>query len=210
MERALVATTASAETSFLSTAELRLAAGLASGDSSQDTLLTLLGKAITSAIAQECGIVAADGSVATLFSEVLEETLWVEQCEAELILSRMFVSAVASVTVDGTALATTDYQVKKRAGILLRKNSTAIVTWAPSVVVVAYTAGFSTIPDDLKLAAMKAVGDAFTANGRDGNLRRVRVDGIGEREWRVDPDKDALLSLEAKSLLGPYLSPRVW
>jgi hypothetical protein len=61
--------TPASDLAILSQAELRAAAGLAAGDTSQDTDLSILGLEAAEWIAGLCGVAAADGKSPTLKRE---------------------------------------------------------------------------------------------------------------------------------------------
>jgi hypothetical protein len=72
------------------------------------------------------------------------------------------VSAVSTVSVDGTALNASGYVCKKETGVLVRKGG----KWNEGDVnvTVTYTAGFATIPDDLELACKIYVNSIYKAD----------------------------------------------
>ncbi len=67
-----------------------------------------------------------------------------------------------------------------------------------------YTAGFATIPADIKAAAARLVVDLYSANGRDPNVKRETVEGIGETEYWVGTKDDPALPMDVRELLAPY------
>lgn len=69
-------------------------------------------------------------------------------CTDRLLLPAAPVTAITSVTVDGTALAAgTDYRVRKDAGILRRMGGAVWPDWAEVDVV--WSHGYDPIPDDI-------------------------------------------------------------
>lgn len=96
------------------------------------------------------------------------------------------VTAVASVTVDGTALST-DQFAWHSAGRIVRVSSGVARHWATrktQTVVVAYTGGFVTVPEDLKDICARAAARAFQAGeaysdapAGAGSIRQVSLAG---------------------------------
>jgi len=74
---------------------------------------------------------------------------------------------------------------------------------------VTYGAGWATVPDDLACAAIKFVQAEWTQGSRDPLLRRVRVEGVSEREYWVDPTKESVIPAEVVDILerGGYVLP---
>ncbi len=46
-----------------------------------------------------------------------------------------------------------------------------------------YTAGFTTLPGDLKVAAARLMLELYSENARDPNIKREKVEGVGETEY---------------------------
>lgn len=98
-------------------------------------------------------------------------TLTVEPYRSVIVLPEQPVTAVASVVEDGTALTVgTDYHWTT-AGVIRRRTGTWNSNWQE--VVVTYTHGYSTIPDDLKGVCIRAAARAYQAG-----LRAAAAGGI--------------------------------
>lgn len=201
----LTVTTAATDYQLLSIEELRSAAGVIGN--SDDTALTTIGLQIALAIANGCGVVAAGTSTPTLRQEVLEETIRLRYSIYGLPLSRRPIVSVSSVVEAGTTLAPEDYEIAD--GRLVRVSGEDETTWAAGKIVVAYTAGWDTVPDDLKLAASKLVGIVWSQSDRDPMVRssRVRIEGIRETQtdYWVGPINGAALPADVMDLLSPYI-----
>lgn len=199
--------TASTNRSLLSADELRVAAGLAPTDTSDDGRLRELGERASDAIARFC-CVASDGvSIPTLTSESCRDTIRLDCASTTLSLSRRFVTAVSLVTEAGVTLSATDYEIGKAAGVLRRLYDDAGSQWAAGKVVVEYTAGFSTVPSDLKHATELLVRQMSAQTARDPTVRRERVDGVGEMEYwvgSIDGGNGAPFTSDVMALLAPY------
>lgn len=198
----LTIVTPAPDPSLLTIAELRAAAGVA--DQSSDAALILIGQEASLAIARACGVAQAGTSIPTLRAEIVAETVRLHTARQAVVLSRRPVSAVASVTEDGDSLVVADYEVDSASGLLYRLDSDKRVHWDPTKVVVTYTAGFAVVPPDLRRATMKMVTDMWSTAGRDPNLKRVRIEGVSEREFWVAPTTDPLVPAEVMDLLAPY------
>lgn len=201
-------TAAASDLSLLTAAELRAAAGLVSGDTSKDAILTPLGLQVAAILARLCGI--ADDGVATptLLSETCTEVFRIPTNREQIRLSRRPVTSITSVVEEGTTLSGTDYEVSKPTGLLYRLSGDRRICWPCGKVAVVYVAGLSAAKPDLKMAASKLTTALYTETARDPSLKRIRVDDIVEREYWVAPSDDPLLSEEIDDLLTPY--KQVW
>ena len=202
-------TTPAADKTLLTAAELRAAIGLADGDTSKDAVLTTIGAAAALIIARECTVPASGGNEPTLRSEGITETWRVTRCQELLLPARRFVSAITSISVDGTAIGISDFEADPSNDFIFRLVNDCRAVWRPSKVTAVYTAGFATVPPDLKQAAKKIVSDIYTTASRDPNLKRVKIDGVSEREYWVGPVTDPSIPQEVRDLLAPYSQIRV-
>lgn len=203
----LTVTTAASDPGLLSIAELRTVAGLASGDSSRDAELTVLGARTARVIAAACKIVRAGVTVPTLRLETLTEVLRPEVSRRQISLARRPVVAISSVTEDGETVAASGYEIDAAAGLLLRLDASDEPScWAAAKITLVYSAGWETVPDDLKEAAAK-LSAVFLAEGRraDPNLKRENIPGVIEREWWIPPTADPAIPNEVMDLLAPYI-----
>lgn len=163
---------------LLSAAELRVAAGLADSDTSQDTSLALLGLEAAEWIAEVCGIRTAGANPPTVLAEELRETFPSLWNGVELVLARRFVSDV-TVTENGSALVDgTDYVVLDDRGVIQRLASGYGLPWQVAPIVVEYTAGFSNGSPSNLPAAIKAVA-------RDYVRMRYGVNALAPDEMRI-------------------------
>lgn len=201
--------TAAADTALLTIEQMRAAAGLAAGDQSKDTALEECGEAVAAAIARACGVEAAGATPPTLRQEEVEETLRIGSGVAELVLARRPVVEVATVVEAGVELGEDDYEILAASGILRRISSDETTCWAKGRIVATYTAGFDTVPADLRLAASKLFASFWSESGRDGNLKRVRIEGVSEREYWVPPTTDPAIPQDILDLLRPYTNTTI-
>lgn len=201
----LTVTIAAADRTLLTLAEIRAAVGVTDG--SYATELADLNARVAEAITNECGVEPAGSSLPTLREESLTQT-WRAVCSKSCLwLARAPVSSIASVVVDGTTLDAADYEAD--GWRLIRLDDDAPVVWSGTKIVVSYTAGWATVPHNLKLAAVKLARTLWSEDGpsaMDPGIKRVRTDGVEEIERWVSPATDALLPQEVRDLLRPYIN----
>lgn len=204
----LTITTAASDTSLLTTEELRLAVGLAASDASQDALLTMFNERVTDALVRWCNVADVPPTPPTFRQETLTEVFRLDGWAPELVLSRRPVTAITSVVVDEVTYDAEEYETHVAAGTLYRLVDDLKAGWVGDKITVVYTAGWATVPPSLKAAAMKAVRLLWSEDGPDArsdpNLKRHRIDGVGEREYWVGAATDPLLSMEIQELLAPF------
>lgn len=157
------------------------------------------------------------------------QATWIETFGAPvpLLLSRVPVTQVVSVTRNGIALADTDYELDADAGIILGPSGAGgdgdwphhadgCFGWHRRSVptVVTYVAGYllpndpgRTLPDDVERAALEMVKALWFSSGegaRDPGIRSETTEGIGATQYR-DPIPGAFgLPSMARDLLTPY------
>ncbi len=233
MRSILQVTTPVTSNVLLTTAEARSALGITDG--SRDADLTRLVSRISAVIFRACKIATDGVHPPTLLSEGVTETFRMQHSmhplygghgqmllngshlSTHLQLSRRRVSEITSVTQDGTVLADTDYEVEPAAAILYRLGlSTDLywrTSWSQGVIVVEYTAGFTTVPEDLKMAAETWLRtlwrDGYQTPGAftDPLMKREEIPGVRIWERWVDPTKSPMLPEEVVSVLydGGYI-----
>jgi hypothetical protein len=121
-----------------------------------------------------------------------------------LLLPSLMVTAVASVTVDGTAL-TADEYTWTEAGVL--KHSTNI-RWGSGTVVVEFTHGYAEAPPDVT-AIVQSVAQRAVDN--PGSLVRKQVGPFGDTYSQTGFNQSlplALLDAEKDVLAAYRLAPR--
>ncbi len=184
----IVITTPAADANLLSAAEMRLAAGLADNDTSQDASLALLNARISADIHSACRIAIGAGSPATLRRETITETLRLESKQRgkfeKLRLARRHEVTITSVTADNELLSVAEYEVDPESGLLTRLENDEPWRWYEAKFVIVYAAGFSTVPADLIGAASDLVRLRTSELSRDplAKRERVKVDGVDEVE----------------------------
>jgi hypothetical protein len=198
----LTVTTPATDYQLLSTEELRAAVGVTGN--TRDAELATLGLQVASAITAACGVVASGTTIPTLREEVLEETI---RLRYGLPLARRPIVSVSSVVEAGSTLTTDDYEIAD--GRLVRVAGEVETTWAAGKIVVAYTAGWATVPADLKLAASKMMALGWSQATRDplAKSERIRTEGVEEiqTDYWVGPLNGSALPADVMDLLGPYI-----
>lgn len=204
----LTVTTPADDLALLTVAELRAAAGLAATDGSLDTELSALGRRVAASITAACRIARAGAVQPTLRSETLSETFRLSCERRELVLARRPIAEIASVTENGTVLESAAYESDDAAGLLYRLSADTRACWPAVKIVIAYTAGWATVPPDLALAASKLAATVRAEDRRaDPNLRSEEIPGVISQTWWVGPKDDPAIPGEVLDLLGPYINP---
>jgi hypothetical protein len=207
MQSILTVTTAATDLTLLTMAELRKATGIASGS---DDDLAAVGRRVAAAITSHCNVKTVGATPPTLRLETLTQTFRL-QCPVEsLILSRRPLIEIVSVTEDAVAVESTDYEMRAGIGILDRLCSDYPAWWSASKIIVVYRAGWATVPDNLRNAAMKLAA-VFWSEGIkvDLSLKRESIPGVIDREWWVGPTDDPAIPREVQDLLADYINPAI-
>jgi hypothetical protein len=169
-------------------------------------VLAKLNARVSAAIVRACHVAAAGAIPPTLRLEEVVDTYRLKSHQKALILSRRPVVSVTSLVEGSTTLAEdVDFEVEADAGLLYRLSGDERVCWSSGKVVMTYSAGWATVPDDLRLAAEK-LAQVFHSEGGSGGsgLKRESIPGVIEREWWVGPSDDPAIPQEILDLLGPY------
>jgi hypothetical protein len=192
--------------SLLTPEELRAAAGLPVGDTSQDDALAVYGEQVAAEIASDCAITADGINPPTLRSEHVRDVYRLDYPEKDLLLSRKHVSDVTSVTENGIILETTDWRLNAETGKLVRLVNDADACWSARKIEVEYTAGFDVIPAELKAEATSRLYVKYSAGSgtRDPAVRSIRVEIPGVETRQTDYQvSDLARSSGSDDLLPP-------
>lgn len=176
------------------------------GNTPDDTATQYIAQA-TAAVVGYCGQELEEGSG-------IVETHQANRDDTYLIVDRFPVTAVASVVEDGVTLTYPDDYRWYGAGHIRRVSGDYNWRWSDLVdaIVVTYTAGYATIPDDVVLAtatiagALFRYGAAFAEHGVKG-IESVSLDGsdaitYAKRTASSDPSFEVGAGI--KTLLAPY------
>lgn len=122
-----------------------------------------------------------------------------------IVLKREPVLSVEAVThADGTVYAATDYDLDPASGMLYVAYSGAYSRWYGQIVV-DYTIGMSTLPEDLVEAVLLiAAGLWETQRGNAPSALPVNEDG-----FTLDPGGRPLISPKAETLIAPHMPLRL-
>lgn len=200
--------TPAADPNLLTASEMRLAVGLQDFDFSKDAQLSVLNGRVSRAIASHCRISMSGTAIPTLREETLSQTVRMGRGYSNILLSRRPIVSIASVVEDGVTLDASSYEIDHSAGILRRLEDDRLSSWACGKIVVVYVAGWAVVPDDIRAAASKLASEMYVAGTRDPNLKRIKVDGVDEREYWVSPSSDQLISKEVEALLSTHTN--IW
>jgi hypothetical protein len=110
-----------------------------------------------------------------------------------LSLLRRPVANIASITVDDTAVVSTDYRIDADSGLLFRLDGGyGSAWWISKTAVVAYSGGYllpgeanRNLPPSLESAAVDLVGSYWMSRGRDPKLRAETSFGVASFEYWV-------------------------
>lgn len=141
---------------LLTLEEAQLALGLT--DDTRDADLTRMIARISAGIYRACNLRTDGVNPPSLMSEDITETFRLHCAkEGALMLSRRRVTEVLTITEGSTELDDeTDFTIDRASGQIFRLGAGSLdefTCWSAGKMVVEYTAGFTTVPDDLKLAA---------------------------------------------------------
>lgn len=207
---ALTISSPNTDRSLLTVAERRAAAGLSSNDNSKDAELNALGGYVDAVITKACNVAQAGAIPPTLRLESVVESFEFKSLQSGLFLARKPVVEVTAVTEAGSALAADGWELDGQA--LYRVSGSARTEWGIGEAAVTYSAGYATVPDDLKYAAIKFMQAELVSKGRDPMLRRYSIPDVIEQEFWVDPTKDDIVPAEVMAILtrGGFVNKWPW
>lgn len=190
---------------LLTLAELRAAAGVSDG--SKDAILTPLGNYIAALITKACKVAKAGEIPPTLRLETVTETFRLKSQQASLVLARRPVVEITSATLSDASV---EYELDAAAGVIRYISGDVVSDWGIGPVEITYSAGWEVVPDDLKYAAMKFVQGELSVASRDPTLKRLKIEGVSEREWWVpdNPVNDSVVPPDVMDILikGGYVN----
>jgi hypothetical protein len=155
--------------------QLRVAAGLAPNDGSNDEALTELGKRLAADVSTACCIASDGVNPPTLRSETVADTYRLKSHHKLLILSRRFVSSLTTVVENDAALTSDQYELDAEAGLLRRLSGDTEICWPCGKVVVTYVAGFATVPADLSGVVADEARLRLSESSNDPLAKSIRI-----------------------------------
>lgn len=172
---------------------------------SEDTNLARWIRGASSAIATYCRRVFAQETVRETF-RLRRGHHWA--CEPVLPLKRYPIASITSVTEDGTALTTDQYEVEPESGLLYRLCDGLRREWTAATVVVVYTGGYvllPELPDAIEQACISLVSHYRANAGRDMALRSESIPGVVDRAWWVNTTgADSSMPPDVPGLIDPF------
>jgi hypothetical protein len=183
MQSILTVTTAASTYDLTSLANVKAELGIANG--TNETVLKRYISGASSAVAQYCNRVFVSETLSENFIPSRRDR-FVRGGVEPLQLARFPVTAITSVTEDGTTLTMDDYLADNTFGQLTRINDDGFPrNWLNAPIVVEYSAGFATIPSDVEDAVIRMVTARYLAKGRDRSLKQESIPGVIERQWWI-------------------------
>lgn len=159
--------------------------------------LDALNARISALITKACKVASVGATPPTLRLESVADTYRLKASQETLVLSRRPVVSFTSVAEAGTALVEgTDYECDKSAGLLYRLSSDARSCWAGGLIVVSYSAGWQTVPHDLRELACKLATMIASESGQDASLGSMEIPGVISETYRFGRPDDPLIPAE--------------
>lgn len=187
MRTVVTVSTPPAETDLTTIDRVKLELDLTDVDTSRDNLLGYKIAEATSDIEAHLGRVLCRAG--------LTQTMWGDPgCAEYLILDRYPVASIASVTIDDVAVASSEYRLDAKTGLLYRLDASgypSVWTWCKSAVIV-FTAGYimpgetnRDLPEALEAGAVDLVMSYWVSRGRDPLVRSEDIPGLGAVQYWV-------------------------
>lgn len=216
MDSILLVTSAAPDRTLLTIEELRSAADVE--DKSLDAELKQLGAAVANRIAYACRIRRGGALPATLREETLLETFrharygfgatgggvhhYGHRGPRRLRLSRRPIVELKSITFDGTSGDVSQYVLDPTAGFVEQGPSCS--GFYGNSVAISYRAGFATVPDDLKAAAISLVQQYLGNASQEPGLRGITIPDVIQRTYQAGQATDADLPQAIVDMLATY------
>lgn len=169
--------------------------------------LIAISERVSEMIAGACNVAPAGAAVRTLRAETVMEVVRLRSSSTEtLYLARRPVIEIISATEGGVAVVDADRELSDSG--LLRLRNGHPCGWTCGKVAVEYRAGWEEVPPALKEIAGRLAATLWSNKGRDANLKRERVDGVGEQEWWVDLKADTIVpdDIQAALVRGGFVN----
>lgn len=129
-----------------------------------------------------------------------------------LRLSHYPVASITSVTVDGTVLSATGYELDAATGLVYRLCNDSRTCWAGCKITVVYIAGYTLpgvtgrdLPQDIEEAAIMLIKSARAAKTRDPALKSIDLPGVMSATYWIGDAPEEALPPEVCALLQPYV-----
>jgi len=125
-------------------------------------------------------------------------------------LDRFPVPSITSVAVDGTALATTEYEVEAESGLLFQLSGESRVCWSGTKIVITYVGGyeFEDLPPDIGRACLEQIKALHFSAARDPLVKATDIPGVMSKQyWVGGVGDDAAVCPAAAARLESYRKP---
>lgn len=154
----------------------------------------------------------------TLSRATLTQTFWGEGCAECLLLGRVPVASITSVTVDDVLVDADEYRLDSETGALYRLDSSGYPDgwdWCKSVVVV-FAAGYllpgetgRNLPPAIEAGAVSLVQSFWSNRGRDPLVKSMEIPGvISEQYWIGAVGEAGSLPPDVWSKIAAYRATR--
>lgn len=176
-------------------------------------MLSALNLRVSAMITRACKVATAGATPPTLRLESISETFRLKSQQECLVLARRPVVAITSVTENDTILvADDDYEIDASAGLLYRLWEGVRACWPCGTIVIPYSAGWQTVPYDLRELACKLATVLSAETGRDPSLGSVDIPGAISETYRYGRPDDPLIPAEIMEglKLGGYVNTFVF
>ena len=187
-------------------------------DTSEDDVLAIWIAQASQIVASYCNLTLAVQTVSQVFRHSLGprgDYFTPRFCyglngesEEALMFACAPVSSITSITVDGSLLGTSLYELDHDKVFRLNASGYPSPWTFTKAITAVYISGFSVgvdVPEDLQAAVMTLVRDyRGTATREDPNLKRRRTDGVSELEWWVSESSKTTLPITVSGLLDTY------
>ena len=180
---------------FTTRSNIKVLTGIPTGVTMYDAAIDIVVEMVDDIILNEIGLTSAS---VTTYNESYDVTY---NGQTEISLDRIPVVSVAAVTIapvggtGGNLLQTKNYYFTEW-GALRLKPLYALLPTGRQVVQVCYTAGFSSIPNDLKYAASLIAVQAFNQQSHLG----YKSERTGGYSYSMNPNGDIIPKLAARIL----------
>lgn len=190
-------TISSPNTDRLLLTSAELAAVVAESVAKSPQALSALNRRVSAMITAACRVASAGATPPTLRLESVSETFRLKSQQECLVLARRPVVAIISVTENDTVLvADDDYEVDTSAGLLYRLWEGVRACWPCGTIVVPYSAGWQTVPYDLRELACKLATVLSAETGRDPSLGSMDIPRVIAETYRYGRPDDPLIPAE--------------
>jgi hypothetical protein len=156
--------------------------------------LDALNARVSALIVKACRVARDGATPPTLRLEDVSDTYRFKRVQKELILSRRPVVTIASLVENSVTLTEgTDFECDTSAGLLYRLSSDCRICWPWGLIVATYSAGWQTVPQDLRELACKLATVIGSETGRDSSLGSENIPGVYEASYRYGRPDDPLI-----------------